>query len=80
MALIKGGHGRAPFQSGGGERLAQMAGVPLLAQLPLDPCVVQAGDMGSDPALIEPVGRWLGLLYAKGSRATLAEAAQVQRF
>ncbi|HAT11904.1 MAG TPA: chromosome partitioning protein ParA [Planctomycetes bacterium] len=44
-----------PFQSGGGERLAQLTGVPLLAQLPLDPCVVQAGDMGSDPMEIAPL-------------------------
>jgi len=44
-----------PFQSGGGERLAQAYGVPLLAQLPLDPCVVQTGDLGSDPMELAPL-------------------------
>jgi mannitol 2-dehydrogenase len=33
------------------------------------------GDTGSDSALVAAVGRWLALLYGKGARATLAEAA-----
>ncbi|HEY2132747.1 MAG TPA: mannitol dehydrogenase family protein [Acetobacteraceae bacterium] len=38
------------------------------------------GETGADPRLIEPVGVWLASLYAKGSRATLAEAAIRLRF
>ena len=38
------------------------------------------GDMGTDPRLIGPVGRWLGLLYGTGSHATLAEAARTLGF
>jgi mannitol 2-dehydrogenase len=38
------------------------------------------GDTGADPLLIEPVGRWLASLYAKGSRETLADAASVLGF
>ncbi|HQT79656.1 MAG TPA: mannitol dehydrogenase family protein [Rhodopila sp.] len=38
------------------------------------------GETGADPRLIEPTGRWLALLYGKGSKATLAEAAQSLRF
>jgi mannitol 2-dehydrogenase len=38
------------------------------------------GDTGSDPRLIEPVGRWLAALYAKGSRETLAEASRTLGF
>ena len=34
------------------------------------------GDAGQDPRLIEPVGRWLALLYARGARETLAEASR----
>ena len=34
------------------------------------------GDTGTDPRLVGPVGRWLASLYAKGSRATLADASQ----
>ena len=47
---------------------------PLLGIRPL------FGDMGTDPRLLAPVGRWLGSLYAKGARATLAEAANELRF
>ncbi len=43
---------------------------PLLALEPL------FGTAGQDPRLIEPVGRWLASLYAKGSRATLEDAAR----
>ena len=34
------------------------------------------GETGQDPRLIEPVGRWLALLYARGARETLAEASR----
>ncbi|WP_428486962.1 mannitol dehydrogenase family protein [Rhodopila sp.] len=33
------------------------------------------GSSGTDARLVEPVGHWLALLYAKGSRATLTEAS-----
>ena len=38
------------------------------------------GEAGSDPRLIEPVGRWLAGLYADGSRKTLAAAARALDF
>ena len=47
---------------------------PLLGIAPL------FGDAGTNPALIGPVGHWLAALYARGSRATLAEAAQALGF
>ena len=34
------------------------------------------GDAGQDQRLVQPVGRWLGLLYGKGARETLAEASR----
>jgi len=34
------------FSKGGGESMAAKAGVPLLARVPLDPAIVQAGDSG----------------------------------
>jgi ATP-binding protein involved in chromosome partitioning len=43
-----------PFGEGGAKALAQERGVPLLAQLPLDPALREAGDRG-EPAL-EPLG------------------------
>lgn len=38
------------------------------------------GDTGQDPRLVAAVGRWLTMLYAKGSRQTLVEAAHTQGF
>ena len=38
------------------------------------------GAEGADPKLIEPVGSWLASLYGRGSRATLADAAEQLRF
>jgi mannitol 2-dehydrogenase len=38
------------------------------------------GATGRDPRLWEPVGRWLASLYARGARATLAEAAATLGF
>jgi predicted Fe-Mo cluster-binding NifX family protein len=43
-----------PFDSGGGAQLALSHVVPLLAQLPLDPCVLSAGDQGKDPVDLAP--------------------------
>jgi len=59
----------ALFASGGGERLAKSANVPLLAQLPLDPAFLQACDHGelarglaASPAIAEALERVAGLL------------------
>ncbi len=38
------------------------------------------GELGEDERLIQPVRRWLGLLYQNGSRATLALAAEELSF
>ncbi|MCK5800294.1 MAG: Mrp/NBP35 family ATP-binding protein [Deltaproteobacteria bacterium] len=44
----------AIFGSGGGERVAKEAGVPLLGQIPIDPRVVHSGDNGRPIILEEP--------------------------
>jgi mannitol-1-phosphate/altronate dehydrogenase len=38
------------------------------------------GDTGTDSRLVEPVGRWLTSLYAKGSRETLTSASRLLGF
>ena len=38
------------------------------------------GETGADARLIDPVGRWLALLYGRGSRETLAEASRTIGF
>src|SRR5436309_1001103 len=42
------------FGSGGGERLAEQIGVPLLGQVPLDPSLRRAGDEGEPLVVAEP--------------------------
>lgn len=42
------------FKSGGGDRLSEKTGVPLIAKVPLDPQVVEAGDAGKPHILSCP--------------------------
>jgi ATP-binding protein involved in chromosome partitioning len=56
------GNIEAIFGEGGGERLSQRLGAPLLAQVPLDPAVRAAGDAGEPVVLaipVSPAGRAL---------------------
>lgn len=52
------------FREGGGERIAQEVGVPLLAQIPLDPRVAVGGDKGV-PIMVEFADSEVGKLYKK---------------
>jgi ATP-binding protein involved in chromosome partitioning len=42
------------FGTGGGERLAQEAGVPFIGSIPLDPAVRQGGDAGNPVTVSDP--------------------------
>lgn len=44
----------AVFGSGGGERLAEQLGVPLLGSIPLDPAVAAGGDTGEPATIAAP--------------------------
>ena len=44
----------AMFGSGGGQRLAESIGVPLLVSIPLDTAVAAAGDAGTPVAMEHP--------------------------
>ncbi len=57
------------FGTGGGESLANDLGVPLLAQVPLDPLVVSGGDEGMPVVLAHP--------DAASARAITAAAARI---
>jgi ATP-binding protein involved in chromosome partitioning len=48
------GHRHPIFGSGGGQRAADELGVPLLAKIPLQPDVVEAGDSGKPTVLSAP--------------------------
>ena len=56
MSAFTCDHGQAYplFGSGGGQALAEEVGVPLLAEIPLEPGVASGGDTGSPWALAEP--------------------------
>lgn len=64
------------FGSGGGQRVADSAGVPLLGRIPIDPRVVQGGDTGRPIVAEEP-----GSPAAKAYRDVAgAMAAQLSMF
>jgi ATP-binding protein involved in chromosome partitioning len=44
----------AVFGAGGGQKLADQTGVPLLGQVPLDPRIVEGGDTGRPIVVAEP--------------------------
>jgi ATP-binding protein involved in chromosome partitioning len=61
------------FGSGGGERTANEFGVPLLAQLPIDPAIREGGDAGSPVAAGEGPVADIFLSIARKVIATLDE-------
>jgi len=52
------------FKSGGGDRLAQKTGVSLIAKVPLDPRIVEAGDAGQPHILSFPDSSCSEALFA----------------
>jgi ATP-binding protein involved in chromosome partitioning len=58
MSAFECEHGQryALFGEGGGQRLADEVGVPLLGSIPLDPSVAAGGDAGRPPALADKDG------------------------
>lgn len=61
------------FGSGGGERTAKEFGVPLLAQLPIDPAIREGGDAGTPVAAGEGTVADIFLSIARKVIATLDE-------
>lgn len=66
------------FKSGGGQRLAQEAGVPLLGTIPIDPDVVQRGDQGLSLSDADPASP-AALAFAELVAALTARNAAPQR-
>jgi ATP-binding protein involved in chromosome partitioning len=48
------GHHEEIFLRGGGRRLAERAGIPLLGEIPLQPAVSRGGDLGKPVVLADP--------------------------
>jgi ATP-binding protein involved in chromosome partitioning len=65
------------FGSGGGERIAERFGVPLLGQIPLLPAVRAAGDAGT-PIVAERPEHPVSRLFLEIARK-VAEAVEVER-
>jgi len=65
------------FGAGGGERLARDVDLPLLAQIPLDPRIVEGGDTGRPLVIAEPESTAAKALVALAKRvaAVLSMAA-----
>jgi len=65
------GHAEHLFGQGGGERMAQQYGVPLLGALPLDIRIREQGDAGTPVVAAEPDSA-VAQAYAGAARALLA--------
>jgi ATP-binding protein involved in chromosome partitioning len=63
------------FGSGGGERLAREVGLSLLAQIPLDPRIVEGGDSGRPLVVAEPASGAARALVALAERVAVAMRA-----
>jgi ATP-binding protein involved in chromosome partitioning len=79
-----------PFGSGGGRRLAEQAGVPLLGEIPFEEPVVEGQDHGAPPLVREPDGavaaafhdiaaQVMVKLKLPSARVRKAEGAKVRR-
>jgi ATP-binding protein involved in chromosome partitioning len=64
-----------PFGSGGGQRIADFAGAPLLAQIPLEPSVREWGDAGT-PVVEAAPGSASGRSFIALAEALVAELRQ----
>ncbi len=69
------GHRQALFGSGGGSRVADEFGVPLLAQLPLDPKIGEDTDRGVPPVAADPDGG-VAAIYRDAARQIAARVWQ----
>jgi ATP-binding protein involved in chromosome partitioning len=66
------------FRHGGGEKLAQAAGVPCLGEIPIDPRVVECGDNG-DPIVHKYPDAPVARSYQKLAQTVIAELEQTDR-
>jgi ATP-binding protein involved in chromosome partitioning len=69
------GHATALFGEGGGGRLAAEVGVPLLAQIPLDPRIVAGGDAGRPLVVAHPESDAARALVSLADRVAAAVRA-----
>ena len=63
------------FGEGGGRRLSDAIGVPLVAQIPIDPSVASGGDIG-EPAAVNPDSP-LAAVFAELAHSVITEIAPV---
>ncbi len=68
------GHAEPIFGKGGGERMAQKYGVPLLGQLPLDKAIRQQTDSGR-PTVVADTGGPIAQAYREIARKAAAQLA-----
>ncbi len=71
------GHGSALFGEGGGAQLAEEMGVPLLAQVPLDLALRQAGDVGVPVVRRDPSAASAGALRSLAGRLPVVRRSLV---
>ncbi len=72
------GHSEHIFGSGGGERMAQQYGVPLLGSLPLDIRIREQADGGTPTVAADPCSA-LAIAYAEIARKAAAQLSRRAR-
>ena len=72
------GHEEHIFGSGGGERIAEQYGVPLLGSLPLDLSIREQADGGQPSVVADPEGA-ISLAYREIARHTAAKLASAAK-
>ncbi len=72
------GHEEAIFGSGGGEKMAQATGLPLLGQLPLDLSIRELSDAGKSVVRTDPGGA-VAQAYTRAALRAVAELSQQGR-
>jgi ATP-binding protein involved in chromosome partitioning len=73
------GTGQEIFGSGGGERLAEETGTPLLGRVPLDPVLREAADAGSPVREVAPESEAAVAIDALAVRVQSARAGQIRK-
>lgn len=72
------GYEESLFGAGGGQRLSDESGIPLLGQLPLDVRIQRAADGGRPTVVSDPDGS-LAAIYLDTARAVAAQLARAPR-
>ena len=77
--LFRSGTGQELFGSGGGQRLADEIGAPLLARIPLDPVLRECADDGTPVLEAAPESEGAGAILALAEAVAATRAGTIRK-